>query len=235
MVRNQKDLYGGKKNSPRSRKQPSPAKRPSDDEDKQSNESKQSSSDDSVSSGFLTHSRIEESQIKLVTEGTPSPPKKQKTDAKEKDDTPSKKKKMVARKSTGGTKPQRTNSSPSGLRKTSTPKIPAKSPKTPGTGRKPHRYRPGTKALMDIRKYQKSTALLIPKLPFSRLIREICHKTVTADFKFQVLAIEALQEAAEAFLVHLFEDSLLCAIHAKRVTVMPKDMALSRRIRGDLN
>lgn len=98
--------------------------------------------------------------------------------------------------------------------------------------RKPRRYRPGTVALREIRKYQKSTSLLIRKLPFQRLVREIAQ-----DFKnslrFQSLAILALQEAAEAYLVQLFEDTNLCAIHAGRVTIMPKDIQLARRIRGE--
>merc|ERR1712025_351994 len=86
------------------------------------------------------------------------------------------------------------------------------------------RYRPGVKALKEIRKYQKSTQLLIPALPFSRLIREIAQAVVPhGELRFQSAAIQALQEAAEAFMVVLFEDCLLCAIHAKRVTVMPKD------------
>jgi histone H3 len=87
-------------------------------------------------------------------------------------------------------------------------------------------------ALRQIRKYQKSTDLLIRKLPFQRLVRE-----VAADFKndlrFQSTAMLALQEAAEAYLVSLFEDTNLCAIHAKRVTIMPKDIQLARRIRGE--
>merc|ERR1712130_461037 len=82
------------------------------------------------------------------------------------------------------------------------------------------RYMPGTRALMDIRKFQKSSKLLIPKLPFSRVLREICSKICTADLKFQSAAIMALHESSEAYLVTLFEDSQLCAIHAKRVTVM---------------
>ena len=96
------------------------------------------------------------------------------------------------------------------------------------------RFRPGTRALQEIRKYQKSTDLLIPKLPFARLIKEIAMQICSTDLRFQSLALMALQEAAESFLVTLFEDTVLCAIHAKRVTVMPKDMNLARRIRGDL-
>ena len=87
---------------------------------------------------------------------------------------------------------------------------------------------------MEIRKFQKSTNLLIPKLPFSRVVRETVSTVCNArDLRFQTAAILALQEASEAYLVTLFEDSLLCTIHAKRVTLMPKDMTLARRIRGE--
>ena len=104
----------------------------------------------------------------------------------------------------------------------------------PATGgvKKPHRYRPGTVALREIRRYQKSTELLIRKLPFQRLVREIAQDFKT-DLRFQSSAIGALQEASEAYLVALFEDTNLCAIHAKRVTIMPKDIQLARRIRGE--
>ena len=98
--------------------------------------------------------------------------------------------------------------------------------------KKPMRYRPGTVALREIRRYQKTTELLIRKLPFSRLVREIAQDFKT-DLRFQPQAIGALQEAAEAYLVGLFEDTNLCAIHAKRVTIMPKDIQLARRIRGE--
>ena len=84
----------------------------------------------------------------------------------------------------------------------------------------------------EIRKYQKSTELLIRKLPFQRLVREIAQDFKT-DLRFQSSAVLALQEAAEAYLVGLFEDTNLCAIHAKRVTIMPKDIQLARRIRGE--
>ena len=86
-------------------------------------------------------------------------------------------------------------------------------------------------ALREIRKYQKSTELLIRKLPFQRLVREIAQDFKT-DLRFQSSAVLALQEAAEAYLVGLFEDTNLAAIHAKRVTIMPKDIQLARRIRG---
>ncbi|KAI1129597.1 histone-fold-containing protein [Nemania abortiva] len=96
------------------------------------------------------------------------------------------------------------------------------------------RYRPGTVALREIRKLQNSTDLLMRKLPFSRVVREIALSLRPRDegMRWQSQAILALQEAAEAFLVHLFEDSNLCAIHAKRVTIMQKDIQLARRIRG---
>ncbi|KXZ50444.1 hypothetical protein GPECTOR_16g618 [Gonium pectorale] len=78
----------------------------------------------------------------------------------------------------------------------------------------------------------KSTELLIRKLPFQRLVREIAQDFKT-DLRFQSQAVLALQKAAEAYLVGLFEDTNLCAIHAKRVTIMPKDIQLARRIRGE--
>ena len=99
--------------------------------------------------------------------------------------------------------------------------------------KKPHRYRPGTVALREIKRYQKSTELLIRKLPFQKLVREVSQE-FKSDLRFQSSAILALQEAAEAYLVGLFEDTNLCAIHAKRVTIMPKDMQLARRIRGEM-
>jgi histone H3 len=94
------------------------------------------------------------------------------------------------------------------------------------------RFRPGTVALREIRKYQKSTELLIRKGPFQRLVREIAEEAST-EKRFQSQALMALQEASESFMVSMFEDSNLCAIHAKRVTIMPKDMILARRLRGD--
>jgi len=100
------------------------------------------------------------------------------------------------------------------------------------TVKKPHRYRPGTVALREIRRYQKSTELLIRKLPFQRLVREIAQDFKT-DLRFQSSAVMALQESAEAYLVSLFEDTNLASIHAKRVTIMPKDIALARRLRGE--
>lgn len=101
-----------------------------------------------------------------------------------------------------------------------------------GSVKKPHRYRPGTVALREIRRYQKSTELLIRKLPFQRLVREIA-QDFRSELRFQSGAIEALQQASEAYLTGLFEDTNLIAIHAKRCTIFPKDMRLARRIRGE--
>ena len=109
----------------------------------------------------------------------------------------------------------------------------------PAGGVKKRRFRPGTVALKEIRRYQKSTELLIRKLPFQRLVREIATDTdvvpgpMIGKIRFQTNAIKALQESCEAYLVALFEDTNLCAIHAKRVTIMPKDIQLARRIRGE--
>ena len=106
--------------------------------------------------------------------------------------------------------------------------------------RKPRRYRPGTVALREIRKYQGSTDLLIRKAPFQRLVREIAQDLAERhdnknwkDPRFQSTAILALQEAGESYLVGLFEDANLCAIHAKRVTLMIQDIQLARRLRGE--
>jgi len=130
--------------------------------------------------------------------------------------------KQTARKSTGGKAPRKVASKS------------ARKSAVVGAGgvKKPHRFRPGTVALREIRRYQKSTELLLRKLPFQRLVREIAQDYKT-DLRFQSAAVAALQEAAEAYLVGLFEDTNLCAIHAKRVTIMPKDIQLARRIRGE--
>mmetsp|Transcript_17438 Transcript_17438/g.37679 ORF Transcript_17438/g.37679 Transcript_17438/m.37679 type:complete len:157 (+) Transcript_17438:149-619(+) len=98
--------------------------------------------------------------------------------------------------------------------------------------RRKRRMRPGEKALREIRQYQSSTSLLLRRLPFARLVRELQYGMTRQPYRWQGSAILALQEAAEAHLVGLFEDSNLCAIHGKRVTIMPKDMQLARRIRG---
>lgn len=110
--------------------------------------------------------------------------------------------------------------------------------KQPVGGVRKHRFRPGTVALREIRRYQKSTQLLIPKLPFQRFCREIANDllegtSVPCGYRWQLQAVIALQEAAENYLVHLFEDSNLNAIHGKRVTIQIKDIQLARRIRGE--
>lgn len=147
----------------------------------------------------------------------------------------SKKKRHTARKSTGGHPPRQSIAS------TSRKRDARQSDADEEDGqRKKRRYRPGTLALREIRKYQRSTDLLLRRLPFSRVVREIALEMVTdtnynlgdVGLRWQSSAILALQEATEAFLVHLFEDANLCAIHAKRVTLMQRDIQLARRIRG---
>jgi histone H3 len=99
---------------------------------------------------------------------------------------------------------------------------------------KRHRYRPGILALREIRRYQATTELLIRKLPFQRLVREITQGLVKESYRWQSQAMGALQESAEAYLVGLFADTNLCALHAKRVTILPRDILLARRIRGEM-
>lgn len=95
-----------------------------------------------------------------------------------------------------------------------------------------NRMKPGTVTLREIKKYQKSIDMLLPRASFQRLVRGI---TMDMDhtLRFQSQALHALQEATESYIVGVFEDTNLCAIHAKRMTVMKKDMDLARRIRGD--
>eukprot|EP00804_Cyclotella_cryptica_P023442 CCRYP_012108-RA/>CCRYP_012108-RA protein AED:0.06 eAED:0.02 QI:0/-1/0/1/-1/0/1/0/139 len=130
--------------------------------------------------------------------------------------------KQTARKCTGGKAP----------RKQLATKAARKSAPAPGGCKKPHRYCPGTVALREIRKYQKSTDLLIRKLPFRRFLREVT-QDFHGDMRYQATALAASQEASEAYLIGLVEDTNLCAIHARRVTIMPKDMQLSRQIRRE--
>ena len=104
-----------------------------------------------------------------------------------------------------------------------------------GGVKKPHRYRPGTVALREIRRFQKSTDLLIRKAPFQRLVREITEELFkNKELRFQSLSVLALQEASEAYLIRMFEDTNLAALHAKRVTIMPRDILLARRLRGEI-
>ena len=127
--------------------------------------------------------------------------------------------KQTARKSTGGKAPRKSLAT-------------KKAPPMENAIKKKHRYRPGTVALREIRRYQHSTDLLFRKRPFQRLVREIA-ETMKPDLRFQAGAVLAIQEAAESYIVTLFEDTNMVAIHAGRVTIMAKDMALARRIRGE--
>ena len=163
--------------------------------------------------------------------------------------------KQTARKSTGGKCPRKflvpidgralagLNAPRRRIGSAKSPKMvaPAKSPKSrivvaaasaAPAKRKHRRLRPGALALKEIRKYQKSTELLIPKLSFSKLLKEVA-QDFKPDLRFQSHAVMAMHEAAEAYLTALFEDTNLCAIHARRVTIMPKDIQLARRIRGE--
>ena len=127
--------------------------------------------------------------------------------------------KQTARKCTGGKAP----------RKQRATKAASKAAPPIGGCKKPHRYRPGTVALREIRKYQKSMDLLLRKLSFQHFVREVT-QNVRGDLRFQVTALAASQEASEAYLIGLLEDTKLCAIYARRVTIMPKDLQLSRQI-----
>ena len=144
--------------------------------------------------------------------------------------------KQTARKSYGGKAPRRTYG---GKERLATKGVLRRRAQRQSTGgvKKPHRYRPGTVALREIRRYQKSCDLLIAKAPFSRLCREIIVDVAKVfkkpDWRWTLSSLMANQEAAEAYLVGLFEDTNLCAIHAKRVTIFSKDIQLARRIRGE--
>ena len=132
--------------------------------------------------------------------------------------------KQTARKSTGGKLP----------RKQLATKAARKTAPATGGVKKPHRYRPGTVALREIRRYQKSTELLLRKAPFGRLVREL-QQEWKSELRHQGTALLAIQEATECHMVGLFEDANSCAIHAKRVTVMSKDIQLTQRIRDERN
>ncbi|GAA5880170.1 hypothetical protein JCM16303_001238 [Sporobolomyces ruberrimus] len=153
------------------------------------------------------------------------------------------KQKQPARKSIGGKgkgkAPASTGGGGGGKGRASTGGAGGKGKTAAAAPKKPHRFKPGTVALREIRHYQKSTDLLLRRLPFARLVREIATDFFDDEtgeqvgLRWQSSALLALQEATEAYLVHLFEDSNLCALHAKRVTIMQRDMQLVRRIRGD--
>ena len=131
--------------------------------------------------------------------------------------------KQTAQKSTGGKIG----------RKQMATKAARKAAPTTGGVKKPHRYRPGTVALCEIRRYQKTTELLIRKAPLQRLFHKILQDKTKKVERCTGPSLLATQEAAEAYLVGLGEDTNLCAIHGKRVTIMPKDIQLARRIRGE--
>ena len=107
----------------------------------------------------------------------------------------------------------------------------------PLPAKKPRRYRPGTVAIREIRRYQRSTDNVIRRLPFQRLVREISRELLGTsggrEYRYQANALLALQEAAEAYLVELFYWTNEIAIHCKRVTILPRDMMLACRIRGE--
>eukprot|EP01098_Paradermamoeba_levis_P005110 TRINITY_DN2172_c0_g3_i2.p1 TRINITY_DN2172_c0_g3~~TRINITY_DN2172_c0_g3_i2.p1 ORF type:complete len:159 (+),score=39.38 TRINITY_DN2172_c0_g3_i2:132-608(+) len=152
--------------------------------------------------------------------------------------------KQTARRSSGGKAPSKVPKNKAQRAKPAAapgkpivPKAAAKPGVTAAKPKKPHRWRPGTAALMEIRRLQKGVDMLIRKAPFQRLVREIaqdfCRASDQQEFRWTMDALSALQEASEAYLVHLFEDANLCAIHARRVTIQPKDIQLARRIRGE--
>jgi histone H3 len=98
--------------------------------------------------------------------------------------------------------------------------------------KKSRRFRPGTVALRQIRKFQKGTNTLIRKAPFQRMVREVAN-TQKDGLRWQSAAVAAMQEATESYVIGLLSDSNLCALHARRVTVMPRDIHLARRLRGE--
>ncbi|KAG4192137.1 hypothetical protein ERO13_A07G138600v2 [Gossypium hirsutum] len=104
-------------------------------------------------------------------------------------------------------------------------------PATPRKSKRPHRFRAGTRALQEIRKYQKTSNLLVPAASFIREVRAISYRFAPDINRWQAEALVAIQEA-EDYLIQLFGDAMLCAIHAKRVTLMKKDIQLARRLGG---
>ena len=97
-----------------------------------------------------------------------------------------------------------------------------------------HRFRPGTVALRQIRKFQRGTELLIRKAPFQRLVRESAQQQKDG-LRWAASAVAAVQEATESYIISLLSDANLCALHSRRVTAMPRDLQLARRLRGDRN
>jgi len=159
------------------------------------------------------------SQVELTPNITPSPMTQEEKPKKRKSSIPVKKVSLEAQKA-----PKRVGGKKGNRRE---PHSAVKKDPT----KKPRRYRPGTVALREIRKFQKSTDHLIPKAPFMRLVKEVVQNNFKDEFRFQTNAIDALRAAAEAYIVGFLEDANLIAIHAKRVTIMNKDMKLALRIR----
>jgi histone H3 len=139
--------------------------------------------------------------------------------------------KQTARKSTGGKAPC-IHLSTKAARKSAQGKGVARELFPAGGVKKPHRYRPGTVALREIRKYQKSTELLMLKAPFLRKVRAVM-QDYKSDMNKTAGCNAALHEATESYLVGIMEDTNYAAIHDKRVTIMEKDIKLVRRIRGE--
>ena len=96
---------------------------------------------------------------------------------------------------------------------------------------RPYHLHPGSKSLHEIRKYQKSTELLIRKWSFQKLVRELAQE-IMPNLRFQTSALKTLQEATESYIVGLMEGMNLCVIHVKHITIMPKDVQLAHRILG---
>ena len=131
--------------------------------------------------------------------------------------------KQTARKSTGGKAPRKQLAS----------KVAHKSAPATGGVKKPQRFRPGVVALREIRHYQKSTDLLIRKLPFQRLVKEVAQGLskelgLKSDLRFQSHAILALQEASEAYLTKLFEDTNACAMHGPSLDAPGSPIGMAR-------
>jgi len=145
------------------------------------------------------------------------------------------KKKNSIKSPVGSSTPQVIDKGASKKKKTLSPRqversIQGTSADTTSNQRKKNKRKQGTKALMEIRFYQNNSFRIIPRLPFSRLVREIMAQVATPDYRIQARALDALHESTEAFVVRYLEEANLCAIHGKRVTLMPKDMQLVKQL-----
>ena len=232
-----KKMQAGKKQQAKTSPKHRPAKkrpREEDIEDEDHGHDTTSSSGSSSSSGFITRSTINVTAEAAWTptrhEAAPKAPKQKKSNKSPpmtaRKSFPPPATTTTSRPSTGGKKPKQRSNIPR-----------AANISGPSPGKRMKRYRPGTVALREIRQFQKGYDLLIPRLPFARLVKEIAQNLSRTyniqGLRFQSAALMAMQEAAEAYLVALMEDTVLCCIHARRVTIMPRDMTLARRIRGE--